>query len=182
MCMACGCPLSSPFVSTETVAESPRSTTVASPLPVTWLVGTGAVAPLKDWPAGSAGVVVELEAVFLEDPPPLRAITATITPTITTSPTSAGSRYFLGELSEPSPPPALGPGGPSGGPTATGGGAAGGGAAGGDALAAVTAGGAGELGAVCCASPASAVMSPTGPGMAGLALVWPAAAGGRGPD
>src|SRR3954464_1151117 len=79
MCMACGCPLRSPFVSTETVAESPRSTTVASPLPDTWLVGTGAVAPLKDWPAGSAGVVVELDAVFLDDPPPLRAITATIT-------------------------------------------------------------------------------------------------------
>src|ERR1700736_2589346 len=43
MCRKCGCPFRSPSVFSVTVAWSPARLTVAVPLPVTWLVGTGAV-------------------------------------------------------------------------------------------------------------------------------------------
>src|SRR5690349_3461459 len=170
MCIACGDPLNSPLVSTVTVAVSPRSVTLASPLPVTWFVGTGAAAVLNDSPAGAAGVVVELEALFFDELPPLSAITAMMMPPITTSPASRAGRYLRGEPPDPSPPPALGPGGEAGGPA---GDCAGGGAAvaGGCALAAVTAG-EGGLAAVGWAPPERAVASAGG-WIAGLALVAP---------
>ena len=50
MCMRCGAPLSRPFVVEVTAAPSPRSWSVASPLPVTRLVGTGVSAAAKPWP------------------------------------------------------------------------------------------------------------------------------------
>src|SRR5690348_4149258 len=94
MCIACGDPLSSPVVSSVTVATSPRSCTDAVPLPVTRFVGTGSAAAVNLGLGGEVGEVPEVNAMTA----------ATAPPTITKS-AAAGHRYFAIDLAAPSGPP-----------------------------------------------------------------------------
>src|SRR2546430_11001468 len=71
MCIACGAPPSSPFVSTVIAAVLPVSFTTASPVPATWLVGT---------PASVAGKLLPFEALLEEEEPPEVSATAAATP------------------------------------------------------------------------------------------------------
>src|SRR5438105_2627506 len=88
MCMAWAEPLSNPFASMFTETVSPFSCSLAVPLAVTWLVGTGWADEAKGRPAAVAGV-------GFDDPPPLSATTAATTPATTSNMSAAaGHLYF----------------------------------------------------------------------------------------
>ena len=97
MCARCGEPLSSPIVSSVTVAVSPRSRTVAVPLPVTWFVGTAANLAADAW-TGGAGVGEGLPDVAMTTTP----IRAPVRQARTNSP-SSGQRYRRRNTHQPKP-------------------------------------------------------------------------------
>src|SRR6478736_5371495 len=143
MCMAWAAGSSSPDVCTVTVASVPSRWTSASPMPLTWFVGTGARSLASGTPGGGLAAdrlalpLPELDDAFEPESEDPSVITATGIATI------ASTRNAIAALRHRRPPPEPADPGPlplpSGGPeptgTGTGGAAAGGagGAAAGDA-------------------------------------------------
>src|SRR6185436_415682 len=144
MCIACGAGSRSPLVCTVTVASVPSRWTSASPMPLTWFVGTGARSLPSGTPGGGLAAdllplpLPELDDAFEPESEDPSAIAAT-----------ASTRNAIAALRPRRPPPepadpgSLPP--PSGGrePTATGTGGPAAGGAGGATAGGAAAGGAG---------------------------------------